>query len=85
MELECDLAAAIEHGELEVHYQPVIALDDGQMIGTEALLRWWHPTRGAVPPTEFIPIAEQTGLIRSLGAWVLERPWVRQSGGRTRD
>jgi EAL domain-containing protein (putative c-di-GMP-specific phosphodiesterase class I) len=73
MELEYDLAAAIEHGELEVHYQPVIALDDGRMIGTEALLRWWHPTRGAVSPTEFIPIAEQTGLIRSLGAWVLEQ------------
>lgn len=73
MELERDFAAAIEHGELEVHYQPVIDLDDGRVIGTEALLRWWHPTRGAVPPTEFIPIAERTGLIRSVGAWVLEQ------------
>jgi len=72
MELESDLRRALANGQLEVYYQPKIHTIIGQMIGAEALLRWHHPTRGMVPPDKFIGIAEDTGLIVEIGAWVLQ-------------
>ena len=72
-QLECDLRQAISTNTLEVHYQPCISLDDNTITGCEALLRWHHPQHGSVSPTEFIAIAEDTGLINQLGDWVLNR------------
>jgi diguanylate cyclase (GGDEF)-like protein/PAS domain S-box-containing protein len=70
-ELEQELAHAIETNELCLHYQPKVALNSGRPLGIEALVRWQHPRRGIVPPDAFIPLAENTGLIMRLGAWVL--------------
>lgn len=69
--IERDLASAILRQDLEVHYQPIVGLATGQIGGFEALLRWTHPEIGRVGPDEFVPIAEETGAIRQLGAWVL--------------
>jgi diguanylate cyclase (GGDEF)-like protein len=70
-QLEVDLRQAITNGGLEVYYQPCLSLRDGHISGCEALVRWRHPERGAISPAEFIPIAEDTGLINQLGEWVL--------------
>jgi len=72
LELRSDLQQAVELGQLELHYQPVVRLDGHEILGVEALLRWHHPTRGNITPAQFIPLAEDTGLIIPMGRWVLE-------------
>jgi diguanylate cyclase (GGDEF)-like protein len=71
--IESELRDAIVHGGLELHYQPVVELQNNSIVGLEALLRWRHPERGMLSPTEFIPVAEETGLIIPLGEWVLRQ------------
>lgn len=71
VELESGLYAAIENGELLLHYQPRVCFRTGKVLGVEALVRWRHPKIGMVPPGEFIPVAEDMGLIGQIGAWVL--------------
>jgi len=77
--VETDLRRAIEQNEFELHYQPIISLATGMLSGFEALVRWRHPQRGLVSPQDFIGIAEETGLIVPLGAWVLNRACTQMS------
>jgi PAS domain S-box-containing protein/diguanylate cyclase (GGDEF)-like protein len=82
--LDTDLRLALERQQFQLYYQPILDLHSQSLIGFEALLRWHHPSRGAIPPDQFIPMAEQTGLILSLGDWVIEsacqqiRHWCQQ-------
>ena len=71
--LENDLRAAIENGQLRLVYQPIVNNSGETVVGVEALCRWTHPQRGEITPAEFIPIAENSGLIIPLGEWVLRR------------
>jgi diguanylate cyclase (GGDEF)-like protein len=70
-ELTNELRFALERGELSMHYQPIFRVADRKIVGAEALMRWSHPTRGAIPPSTFIPLAEETGWITTLGEWAL--------------
>lgn len=72
LDLERDLRAALDNGEFEIYFQPIVNLRSGEVSGCEALLRWHHPLRGSVSPAEFIPLAEETGIIAPLGEWVLK-------------
>ncbi len=72
LETERELRHALERDELELHYQPVVALGNGEIVGLEALVRWNHPERGMLDPGEFVPIAEDSGLIEPIGSWVQE-------------
>ncbi len=77
MEMELALRHALECGEMTVHYQPIVSLRSGEVTGFEALARWSHPRQGLIPPAEFIPIAEETGLINELGAMILRQACER--------
>jgi diguanylate cyclase (GGDEF)-like protein/PAS domain S-box-containing protein len=81
--LRSDIRRALEQGEFQLHYQPQID-SDGVVVGTEALIQWFHPLRGRVPPDEFIPLAEEAGLIVELGRWVLETACVQIAEWSTR-
>jgi len=72
LEIERELATAIEQDQLVLHYQPVVDGRDGRVIGCEALLRWQHPQRGLLPPSSFVSVAEDTGLVHAMGRWVLD-------------
>jgi len=78
--LEIDLRAAIAEGAFEIHYQPLVDLQTNAVTGCEALLRWRHPRRGMVSPAEFVPIAEETGLIEEIGDWVLRTACTEAAG-----
>ena len=83
LQLDAELRRALERGEFELHYQPLLNIGTGALVGLESLIRWNHPVRGMVPPNEFIPAAEASGLIRAIGWWVLQE--ALDQAGRWRE
>lgn len=81
---ELEVMNAIDSGQLVLHYQPIVALANGEVVGIEALVRWNHPTKGLIPPLQFIPIAESSGLIVPLGMWVLREACRQAAAWRAR-
>lgn len=81
-EMEQQLRRAVERNEFAVHYQPQVSLDTGRVTGVEALIRWKHPTRGQIQPSEFIPVLEDSGLITEVGDWVLRKACETAAGWR---
>ena len=81
--LESDLRQAIADRQFEIYYQPLVDLKSNEITGCEALLRWRHPERGMIPPSDFIPVAEDTGLINELGIGLLRRPVLKLRTGPT--
>jgi diguanylate cyclase (GGDEF)-like protein len=84
LELAADLRRAIDRDELRLHYQPIVSLHSGRIEEVEALVRWQHPVRGMVPPNQFIPLAEETGMILPIGRWVLEEACRQAVAWRSR-
>ncbi|HET7321818.1 MAG TPA: EAL domain-containing protein, partial [Longimicrobiaceae bacterium] len=86
LQMETDLRRALERGEFRLHYQPIVDLETGRLRAVEALLRWAHPDRGRMEPEDFVPVAEETGIILPIGRWVLEeacsrvRQWQERFG-----
>ncbi len=83
LQLEGDLESALQRREFELLYQPIVSIASNQVVGFEALVRWTHPVLGVIPPHDFIPIAEKTGFIVSLGGWILEEACLRLSAWQT--
>jgi diguanylate cyclase (GGDEF)-like protein/PAS domain S-box-containing protein len=83
-QLENDLRSAIERGELRVYYQPIVALATGRVVAVEALARWHHPNYGLIPPDQFIPLAEEIGLIGVIGQWMLQEACLQVRRWHTR-
>lgn len=78
--LEADLQLALKEGQLELYYQPIVELEKKEVTGFEALMRWHHPQLGMIPPNDFIPLAEETGLIVEMGAWALNQACTEAAG-----
>ena len=90
LRLETDLRNAVDREEFRLHYQPIVSLESGEVVGFEALIRWMHPSRGLIYPAAFLPLAEETGLTVAMGSWTLReachqlRSW-QDGAGQWRD